>query len=67
MRRRNTPDWKQEPSIASVRAGRGLLGGLLRCGRCGRRIHVRYWGKKGTSAYYLCRGEYGAGARAYGR
>jgi hypothetical protein len=38
---------------------------VLRCGRCGRRLHVRYWGKSGTSACYLCRGAYDAGGKKY--
>jgi len=46
---------------AAVRGGHGLLAGLLRCGRCGRRLHIRYWGKSGTAARYLCVGDFGAG------
>ncbi len=42
----------------AVRSGLGLLVGLLRCGHCGRRIYVRYSGKKGTHARYLCSGTY---------
>jgi hypothetical protein len=49
--------------VAAVRAGQGLLTGLLRCGRCGRKLHVRYWGKSGTAARYLCPGDYAAGGR----
>ncbi len=30
--------------MAAIRAGQGLLVGLLRCGHCGRKLHVRYWG-----------------------
>jgi len=41
----------------AVREGQGLLAGLLRCGRCGRNLHVRYWGKRGTSARYACVGD----------
>ena len=64
MRRRNAQQWQDptaESAVAAVRAGQGLLGGLLRCGRCGRRMRVRYWGKSGTSARYLCVGDYRAG------
>jgi DNA invertase Pin-like site-specific DNA recombinase len=48
-------------SVGPARAGQGLLAGLLRCGRCGRKLHVRYWGKRGTAARYLCQGAFGGG------
>ena len=48
-------------STAAVRSGQGLLARLLRCGRCGRKLHVRYWGRHGTAARYLCLGDYGSG------
>jgi DNA invertase Pin-like site-specific DNA recombinase len=38
------------------RGGRGLLGGLLRCGRCSRMLHVVYGGKHGSVVRYYCRG-----------
>lgn len=41
----------------SARRGKGLLTGLVRCGRCGRKMQVRYGGRHGrTSAvvYYQC-------------
>ena len=38
------------------RKGRSLLAGLLRCRRCGRRLHVTYSGAKGRVARYSCRG-----------
>jgi hypothetical protein len=41
--------------MAAIRAGQGLLVGLLRCGHCGRKLHVRYWGGRGTNARYLDR------------
>jgi hypothetical protein len=44
--------------MAAIRAGQGLLVGLLRCGHCGRKLHVRYWGGRGTHARYLCNGDY---------
>ena len=50
-----------DESVGPVRAGQGLLAGLLRCGRCGRKLHVRYWGKSGTAARYLCQGAFGGG------
>jgi hypothetical protein len=51
----------RDDAVASVRHGHGLLTGLLRCGRCGRKLHVRYWGKSGTAARYLCQGDFSAG------
>jgi DNA invertase Pin-like site-specific DNA recombinase len=53
----------QDDAVASVRQGYGLLTGLLRCGRCGRKLQVRYWGKSGTAARYLCRGDFSAGGK----
>ena len=53
----------QDEAAASVRQGHGLLTGLLRCGRCGRKLHVRYWGKSGTAARDVCRGDCSAGGR----
>src|SRR5262249_1175138 len=35
----------------------------LRCGHCGRKLHVRYWGGTGTHARYLCRGDYDDGGQ----
>jgi hypothetical protein len=49
--------------MAAIRAGQGLLVGLLRCGHCGRKLHVRYWGGRGTHARYLCKGDYGDGGQ----
>ena len=40
----------------AVRRGDALLAGLLRCGHCGRRIHVAYSGTKGECVRYSCRG-----------
>jgi hypothetical protein len=47
--------------MAAIRAGQGLLVGFLRCGHCGRKLHVRYWGSRGTHARYLCKGEFDDG------
>jgi len=47
--------------MTAIRAGQGLLAGLLRCGHCGRKLHVRYWGGRGTHARYLCKGDYDDG------
>ena len=47
-----------DESVSVIRQGHGLLCGLLRCGRCGRKMHVRYWGKSGTAARYMCPGDF---------
>jgi DNA invertase Pin-like site-specific DNA recombinase len=52
-----------DEGTGAVRAGLGLLARLLRCGRCGRKLHVRYWGKHGTAARYLCLGDFPQGGR----
>ncbi|MCC6850227.1 MAG: recombinase family protein [Deltaproteobacteria bacterium] len=65
MMRRNSWRGGTDETAGAVRAGQGLLAGLLRCGRCGRRIHVRYWGKAGTAARYLCSGDFGTAAGRY--
>ena len=44
-------------ACGAARGGKGLLAGLVRCGRCGRKMRVRYGGRHGrTSAvvYYVC-------------
>jgi len=38
----------------AAREGSALLQGLLRCGRCGRRMQVKYSGTKGRVARYAC-------------
>jgi len=65
MIRRNAQWGTRDESACAIRAGQGLLAGMLRCGRCGRRLHVRYWGKSGTSARYLCKGAFDTGAKEY--
>ncbi len=60
---RNSLRGGTDESVGAVRSGQGLLTGLLRCGRCGRKLHVRYWGKGGTAARYLCVGDFDAGGR----
>jgi len=48
----------------SVKKGPSLLAGLLRCGHCGRKMHVTYSGTKGRVVRYSCRGaaiNHGAG------
>jgi DNA invertase Pin-like site-specific DNA recombinase len=63
MIRRNSVNWQGDESMAAIRAGQGLLVGLLRCGHCGRKLHVRYWGGRGTNARYLCKGDYDDGGQ----
>ena len=43
-------------SRGSVRRGEALLSGLLRCGHCGRKLHVAYSGAEGNVGRYHCRG-----------
>ena len=50
-----------EASDGAARDGQGLLNSLLRCGRCGRKLAVRYWGKAGTAARYICAGDFATG------
>src|SRR6266498_4151296 len=59
--RGNTVKWESDESVSAVRSGQGLLTGLLRCGHCGRKLHVRYWGGAGTQARYLCKGDFDSG------
>jgi DNA invertase Pin-like site-specific DNA recombinase len=61
--RRNNLRQERDEGTGAIRAGLGLLARLLRCGRCGRKLHVRYWGKHGTAARYLCLGDFQAGGR----
>ena len=59
--RANGSNFTQDDAALAVRSGQGLLTGLLRCGRCGRKLHIRYWGKHGTAARYLCSGDFDRG------
>jgi hypothetical protein len=43
-------------TIGPARSGKSLLAGLLRCARCGRKLHVTYSGTAGTVPRYGCRG-----------
>ncbi len=38
MTRRNSVNWQGDESMAAIRAGQGLLVGLLRCGHCGLKV-----------------------------
>lgn len=40
----------------ATKSGPALLAGLLRCARCGRKLHVRYSGINGRVPRYHCRG-----------
>jgi DNA invertase Pin-like site-specific DNA recombinase len=40
----------------AVRRGQSLLAGLLRCGHCGRRLHVMSPGRRGAISRYQCVG-----------
>jgi len=62
---RNKIKGESDESVGAVRAGKGLLTGLLRCKRCGRKIYVRYWGKAGTSPRYLCSGSFNSDGGKY--
>ena len=42
----------------SVRRGETLLAGLLRCGHCGRKLHVAYGGAHGDAGRYHCKGSF---------
>jgi len=42
----------------SVRRGEVLLAGLLRCGHCGRKLHVAYGGTVGEAGRYHCKGSF---------
>ncbi len=61
MIQRNNLHGDGDAAVAAVRRGQGLLAGLLRCGHCGRKLHVRYWGKSGTIPRYFCQGDYDNG------
>jgi hypothetical protein len=63
MIRTNTIRGAQGETTPAPRSGQGLLMGLLRCGRCGRKLHVHYWGKGGTAGRYLCNGDFPAGGK----
>ena len=57
----NTRRYEPDEGPGLARGGQGLLAGVLRCARCGRKLHVRYSGKNGTGARYLCQGDYDSG------
>jgi len=61
--RNNGGNFTRDESALAVRKGQGLLTGLLRCARCGRKLHSRYWGKSGTAARYVCMGDFPTGGQ----
>lgn len=50
----NRTSMSSTPVRSAAREGRGLLQGLVLCGRCGRRMHTRYPGD-GQRSVYQCR------------
>jgi DNA invertase Pin-like site-specific DNA recombinase len=42
--------------VGAAKCGPALLAGLLRCARCGRKLHVAYSGTEGRVPRYHCRG-----------
>ena len=47
---------KNPMSRGALRRGEALLAGLLRCGHCGRKLHVAYSDKGGNTGRYHCQG-----------
>jgi hypothetical protein len=45
----------QKDGPGAAREGKALLQGIVKCGICGRRMHVRYAGIKGDLPIYVCR------------
>jgi DNA invertase Pin-like site-specific DNA recombinase len=48
---------QKRASRKAARGGRALLTGLVRCGRCGRMMHVFYGMRSGHAHRYQCRGD----------
>ena len=49
---------RMEPPMGAVKAGPSMLAGLLRCGKCGRKLHVMYTvTKHGHRVRYECQGD----------
>jgi len=63
MIRRNCLRDRTSERVGPARKGYGLLGGILRCGRCGRKLYVAYYGQSGTAARYVCKGDYEEGGK----
>jgi len=58
MRNNRSSTHKQDESVGAIRRGKALLVGVIRCQRCGRKMHVRYWGTNGIYPQYQCPGDY---------
>ena len=56
----NATGMSSELARGAARAGELLLPGLLRCGHCGRKLHVHYGGKLGRYNCYGARTNHGA-------
>jgi hypothetical protein len=56
MQLRNNTAAEADHRAGAVKAGAALLSGLMRCGRCGRMMYVRYRGLRHQFAYYDCMG-----------
>src|SRR5947209_7378173 len=51
--------WGDGESGGAAKSGTAMLSGLLRCGRCGRKLQVVYSGNGGRVPRYGCRGDRG--------
>jgi DNA invertase Pin-like site-specific DNA recombinase len=51
--------WGDGEGSGAAKVGSALLSGLLRCGRCGRKLQVVYSGNRGRVPRYGCRGDRG--------
>ena len=54
MLKRNVSNFRTD-GLAAAKHGSALLGGLLRCRRCGSRLRVLYTGREGAIPAYTCR------------
>jgi hypothetical protein len=54
---------RSHPGAGPPREGTSLLQGLVLCGRCGRRLQVRYTGGRGQAIRYVCTGNRDASGR----
>jgi excisionase family DNA binding protein len=52
----NVTKYTGHPRTGPARRGKALLGGLLRCGHCGRKLYVTYSGAHGQVPRYACYG-----------
>jgi DNA invertase Pin-like site-specific DNA recombinase len=51
--------WGEGEGSGAAKSGTAMLSGLLRCGRCGRKLQVVYSGNGGRVPRYSCRGDRG--------